>query len=343
MPVVNFFTNWIIVLGLSWLIAVLITKKLILKRLPKVDPTGRAVLITGCDHGFGYLTAIRLSGMGFHVFASCLNAKGEGAQKLQNEIRNKDLLTILQMDVTKLNEIEAAEKIVRDKIEKGEHGVTQLYAIVNNAGIMLASPIEMATGNDFERQFAINTLGPVHVTRALLPLLRRSRGRIITVSSIVARIALANVIPYSMAKAATSKFVEGLQVELSRFGIKSICIEPWAVCTNLVMGKHLLQGLHDNWTSASEEIRSAYGHGFAALTAKTTAILQNFPLNTTEEMVIEDIVDAVTSPEPELVYRVVKPGLAWFFWLEDDYLPWHIVNTIRWISNKILDLTGSFS
>lgn len=152
-----------------------------------------------------------------------------------------------------------------------------------------------------------------------------------------------NLTAYSMTKAATSKFVEGLQVELARFGIKSISIEPWAVRTNLVMGKQLLQGLHDNWVAANDEIRSAYGHGFPALADKKTALLQNFPLNTTEDMVIRDIVDALTSPEPELVYRVVKPGLAWFFWLEDDYMPWHIVNNIRWLSDKILDLAASFS
>lgn len=338
LPILSIITNWILLLTISWLIAAFVTKKFILPQIPKVDPTGKAILITGCDHGFGQLAALEFAlNRGFHVFAGCLNSQGAGARHLRDRI-NDQKLTIVQMDVTKPDEITAAERLVREKIEKGENGISELYAIINNAGIMLLSPIEMATPQDFEKQLAVNTLGPVYVTRAFLPLIRRSRGRIVTVSSIVARIALGNLIPYSMSKAATSKFVEGLQVELSRFGVKSISIEPWAVRTNLVIGKHLLQGFHNNWSATTDEIRNAYGKEFPSLTDKNSTLLQNFPLNTTEEMVIRDMVDAVMSPEPELVYRVVRPQLAWFFWLEDDYLPWHITNLIRWSSQKLLDL-----
>jgi NAD(P)-dependent dehydrogenase (short-subunit alcohol dehydrogenase family) len=343
LPVINYLTNWVIVLALAWFIGVVVTKKLILPHLPKLNPTGRAVLITGCDHGFGYSAAKRLSDMGFHVFAGCLNARGDGATKLRQEVSSENKLTILQMDVTKIDEIVAAENTIRDKIEKGEHGLTQLYAVVNNAGVMLASAAEAATVKDYERQWAINTMGPVLVSRKMLPLLRKSRGRLVTVSSIVARIVLPNLLPYSMSKAATSKFMEGLQQEVGRFGIRCISIEPWAVRTNLVIGKHLLQGMHDNWSAASDEIKRAYGSTFATTVEKTTSLLQNFPLNTTEEMVIDDIVDAIFSHEPELVYRVVRWELAPLFWLEDDYLPWHIVDTMRWISNRVLEFASSFT
>ena len=349
LPVLHLLTDWILLLLTAWLIGSAITKHLLLKYLPPVDPKGRAVLITGCDHGFGYLAALRLTDLGFHVFAGCLNSQADGARKLQQEVRQKERLTLLQLDVTKQEEIDAAARVVREKVEKRDQGIKELYAVINNAGIMLASLIEAATLQDYERQWAVNTLGPVRVTRALLPLLRRSSssgisggGRVITISSIVARIALPSLIPYSMSKAATSKFVEGLQVELSRFGIKSISIEPWAVRTNLVIGKHLVQGLLDNYAAAAEEVRAAYGSGFASHSAKTTAILQDFPLNTTESMVIRDIVDALTSPEPELVYRVVRPELAWVFWLTDDYLPWHVTNCLRWASIKALGLAAAF-
>ena len=73
----------------------------------------------GCDQGFGYLLAKRLDGAGYKVFAGCLDAEGEGAANLRNETSQK--LEVLQLDVSKEDQIEAARVTVADSLEgRGE-------------------------------------------------------------------------------------------------------------------------------------------------------------------------------------------------------------------------------
>ncbi|XP_049511927.1 estradiol 17-beta-dehydrogenase 2-like [Dermacentor silvarum] len=82
-----------------------------------VSHKGKAVLITGCDTGFGHLLADRLAKDGFLVFAGCLDASGTGA----NILRERTNIRVLQMDVTKKEDIDAAFEIVENDLDnKGQ-------------------------------------------------------------------------------------------------------------------------------------------------------------------------------------------------------------------------------
>ncbi|XP_042882082.1 D-beta-hydroxybutyrate dehydrogenase, mitochondrial-like [Penaeus japonicus] len=96
----------------------------------QVSPKGRAVLITGCDSGFGLGLALHLDKLGFRVFAGCLLATGggEGSRRLRKE--GSDRLHVLQLDVTSTEQIKKAVEEVKKKMLKGE----QLWGLVNNAG-----------------------------------------------------------------------------------------------------------------------------------------------------------------------------------------------------------------
>lgn len=88
-------------------------------RNQEVIGAGRAVLITGCDSGFGHHLARRLDAQGFVVFAGCLFPNGDGAQTLHRESSSN--MNILKLDVTKDEDVTQARTVVQSNLpEKGE-------------------------------------------------------------------------------------------------------------------------------------------------------------------------------------------------------------------------------
>ncbi|KAF7641364.1 hypothetical protein LDENG_00283670 [Lucifuga dentata] len=111
------------------------------------------------------------------VFAGVLNINGLGAQKMKQR-RSKNL-QVLQLDVTDDSQIQEAYHFIRPQV--GEAG---LWGLVNNAGIFHC-PVdaELQPTVVFKRCLDINYLGAVKMCQAFLPLLRRSKGRIVNISS----------------------------------------------------------------------------------------------------------------------------------------------------------------
>ncbi|XP_032892128.1 estradiol 17-beta-dehydrogenase 2-like isoform X2 [Amblyraja radiata] len=142
-----------------------------------LSPEGKAVLITGCDSGFGHALAKRLHSLGFHVFAMVLHEEGDGAKVLKSF--RSDRLTVIQMDVTNLTTVQEVEKEIEKQLEnKG------LYALVNNAGIISCiGDTEIIPTDAFKRCMEVNFFGTIEVTKTFLPLIRRAKGRIINISS----------------------------------------------------------------------------------------------------------------------------------------------------------------
>uniref|UniRef100_A0A674IEV1 Retinol dehydrogenase 5 n=1 Tax=Terrapene triunguis TaxID=2587831 RepID=A0A674IEV1_9SAUR len=99
-----------------WEATALLLPLVLLARLPwqaALQPAGRAVLITGCDSGFGHLLALRLHRLGFTVFADCLCPGGEGAQRLLREAASgSGSLQVLPLDVTRERDAAAAKEFV---------------------------------------------------------------------------------------------------------------------------------------------------------------------------------------------------------------------------------------
>ncbi|XP_075326935.1 17-beta-hydroxysteroid dehydrogenase type 2 isoform X2 [Odontesthes bonariensis] len=144
------------------------------KLLPAQD---RAVLVTGCDSGFGHALAMRLSAAGLKVFAAVLDVHGAGAQRLR--ARALENLHVLQLDVTDSSQAQAVFRYIRRQVAD-----TGLWALVNNAGVLHCPAVaELQPLATFRRCMDVNFLSAVHMCQLFLPLLRRSRGRIVNVSS----------------------------------------------------------------------------------------------------------------------------------------------------------------
>jgi NAD(P)-dependent dehydrogenase (short-subunit alcohol dehydrogenase family) len=180
--------------------------------------TGRAaVLITGAGRGLGAVMAQRLGAEGYLVLAGTRGPAPEG-----------DGIVPVRLDVTEAASIEAAVVTVTDQLDgRG------LSAIVNNAAVLHASPLELASPASVQEQLQTNVAGPIAVIQAFLPLLRLGGGRIVNVSSINAQLPLPYWAVYSATKAALVAMSDALRMELASAGIAVSVLTLGAFATDI--------------------------------------------------------------------------------------------------------------
>ncbi len=182
----------------------------------------RSVAITGSSTGIGAACALELDRRGFRVFAGVRSE--DDAARLRD--RASERLTPVMIDVTDEAMIASAAEAVTDALDGGG-----LWGLVNNAGIVVPGPLEIIPLDKLRLQFEINVIGQIAVTRALLPLLREARGRIVNMSSISGRIAAPFVGPYASSKFALEALSDSLRGELRHWGIGVSVVEPGNVDT----------------------------------------------------------------------------------------------------------------
>jgi NAD(P)-dependent dehydrogenase (short-subunit alcohol dehydrogenase family) len=189
-------------------------------------------LITGASTGIGRATALRLSASGWTVLAGVRDpAAGE---QLVADARPgaSGRVVPLSLDVTDAEQVAAARaRVDEEAASAGFSSRGGLDALVNNAGIGIGGPLELISADDLRRQFEVNVFAQVAVTQALLPALRRAGGRIVFVSSIGGRVAMAFTAPYAASKHAIEAFGDALRVELRSSGVRVALVEPGSVAT----------------------------------------------------------------------------------------------------------------
>ena len=107
----------------------------------------------------------------------------------------------------------------------------RLDGLVDNAGIVVAAPLEDLPLDELRRQLEVNVVGQLAVTQALLPALRAARGRIVIVGSIAGRSALPFLGAYAISKFALEAMADALRVELASDGIEVALVEPATIAT----------------------------------------------------------------------------------------------------------------
>jgi NAD(P)-dependent dehydrogenase (short-subunit alcohol dehydrogenase family) len=118
-----------------------------------------------------------------------------------------------------------------DGVARAVAGIEELDALVDNAGIGIAGPLEVFPADELTRQLDVNVVGQLRVVQALLPALRRRRGRIVVMGSISGRSALPFLGAYAMSKFALEAMADALRVELAPFGIHVAIVEPGTIAT----------------------------------------------------------------------------------------------------------------
>jgi NAD(P)-dependent dehydrogenase (short-subunit alcohol dehydrogenase family) len=109
--------------------------------------------------------------------------------------------------------------------------IGELDALVDNAGIAIAAPLEFLPPDELTRQLDVNVVGQLRVLQKFLPALRRSHGRLVLMGSIGGRSALPFLGAYAMSKFALEAMADALRVELAPFRIEVAIVEPGTIAT----------------------------------------------------------------------------------------------------------------
>jgi len=248
------------------------------------------VVVTGASKGIGRATALYLAQQGFQVFAGVRNgADGDALVAAAGSA-----MTPLTLDVTDPAQVAAAAATVQAAV-----GATGLQGLVNNAGVAVAAPLEFIPLAELRNQLEVNVVGQIGVTQALLPLLRRAKGRIVNISSMGGRIAGPWLGPYHASKFALEALTDALRQEVAPWGIEVIAVEPGAIVTpiwetSLARARRLL----DQFPAPAHEL---YGK---AMTKRIATAEKNANVGIPPERVAAVVAAALTAPRPKTRYPV---------------------------------------
>jgi NAD(P)-dependent dehydrogenase (short-subunit alcohol dehydrogenase family) len=171
----------------------------------------KVVLITGASSGIGLATAVTAARAGWHVIATMRSP--EKAHALRE--------TVEGVEVRRLDVTDAAS------IEHCFAGIEKLDAVVNNAGVSNFDPtLEMSTMDNLRANLEVNFFGVIAVSRAAMPLLRASRGRLLTVGSVHGVVGQPFNEAYCAAKFAVEGFMESLAPVAEAHGVRVSVIVP---------------------------------------------------------------------------------------------------------------------
>jgi NAD(P)-dependent dehydrogenase (short-subunit alcohol dehydrogenase family) len=208
-----------------------------------------SVLITGAARGIGRSIAVQLAGRGWDVIAGVRTEADAAAVTAANPQR----ITAVTLDVT--NEAHIAE--LSDSLP------AHLDGIVNNAGISIGGPMEAVTTDDWRKQLDVNVIGQMPVTRAVLPRLRESRGRIVFISSVNGRLSMPLMGAYSASKFALEAAADALRMELRPWHIPVVIVEPAQTDTDMWRTADTM--FEDTEAAMTPEHRAMYARHIAGM------------------------------------------------------------------------------
>jgi NAD(P)-dependent dehydrogenase (short-subunit alcohol dehydrogenase family) len=270
------------------------------------------VVVTGASTGIGRASVQVLTQKGFHVFGSV--RKPADADSLIAEFGDK--VTPLMFDATDV----AAVKEAADKVKSIVGDIT-LSGLVNNAGVAVTGPLMHIPIDEFRYQMEVNTIGPMIVTQAFLPLLGavnppvENPGRIINITSVAGVRAAPFFGPYSASKHALEAISGSLRQELMLYGVDVIIIGPGAVVTPI-------------WNKAEQVDSSQYNNTDYKQSYKTMNDFMGAlgPQGIPVENVGKLVHHTITTAKPKVRYAIVPNRLT--DWIIPQILPKRLLDKI---------------
>lgn len=186
---------------------------------------GKVAFVSGASSGIGAATARVLAGEGASLAIAARRA--ERLHELRDELAaGGTKVHVLELDV-------ADERACREAVRSTAEVFGGLDVLVNSAGLMLLGPVEGADVTDWTRMIDVNVLGLMYLTHAALPHLLRSKGSLVQISSVAARVVGKGAAAYNASKFAVNGFSEGVRHEVTERGMRVVVIEPGSVETEL--------------------------------------------------------------------------------------------------------------
>jgi NAD(P)-dependent dehydrogenase (short-subunit alcohol dehydrogenase family) len=212
----------------------------------------KIVLITGASSGIGLATAELFARKGWKVYA--------GFRKTKANIPGCEMVYLDVCD----------RKSMGNVVRKIERDAGRLDALINNAGYGLFGSLEDSDEGDIRRVFETNVIGLMVMTKLALPLLRKSKGKVVNISSMVGKIAFPLGSIYASTKFAVEGLSDSIRVELAPFGVKVVVVEPGAIRTKFSVNSLLASkkaterkgSVYSKYYSGREKMLESSGHAF---------------------------------------------------------------------------------
>jgi NAD(P)-dependent dehydrogenase (short-subunit alcohol dehydrogenase family) len=245
------------------------------------------VIVTGASTGIGAATARELAGRGFHVLA------GVRREQDAEAIRGPAIEPLI-VDITNADHIRALAARVHTDPEG-----RRVRALVNNAAVAVNAPVEAFAIDQWRRLFEVNLFGHVAVIQALLPALIESKGRVVNISSVGGKVAMATYGPYAGTKFALEAMSDSLRREIAPLGVAVIVIEPGAVRTE--MAGRAIATAREIASAMTSEQKRRYGGLVQAVTAQTARFTAS---GLSADAAAKVIAGAVTARNPRTRYTI---------------------------------------
>ena len=179
--------------------------------------------ITGAGRGMGVDIAQAALAAGHAVVAT-----GRNTEAVADAVGVADDLLVIELDITSLTSAEAAVQAALERFGR-------IDVLVNNAGNFYAGFFEELTPEQIERSLTTNLVGPMNVTRAVLPVMRKQRsGNVVTITSTAGIVGQEFCSAYASAKFGVEGWMESLRFEIEPFGIHTTIVEPGFFRTELL-------------------------------------------------------------------------------------------------------------
>ncbi|KUI46037.1 retinol dehydrogenase [Mycobacterium sp. GA-1199] len=244
-----------------------------------------SVLITGASRGIGRAIAEHLAARGWQVFAGVRTESDAEALTALNPHRVSPVL----LDVTDAGHIAALADVLP----------AQLDAVVNNAGVVVSGPMETVTSDEWRKQLEINVIGQLALTRAVLPRLRESGGRVAFISSVNGRLSMPLLGAYAASKFALEAAADALRMELRPWRIPVVIVEPAQTDTDMWRTADTM--VVEAEAALSPEHRALYAEHIAGM-KKMVPVAQRMAVPTAKVSAVVE--QALTARRPRARYVV---------------------------------------
>ncbi|MDP7063136.1 MAG: SDR family oxidoreductase [Planctomycetota bacterium] len=270
----------------------------------------RSVLVTGASTGIGHAIATDLAMAGIRVFGSVRSQQDADALVAATPTGAPTIIPVL-LDVQDTASVRAAADTIEQQL-----GTDGLWGLVNNAGISVASPLEYIPEDAFQLQMDVNLTGVLRCVQAFLPLLKRTSGRVVNISSISGRVAFPMIGAYATSKYALEGLSDALRLELGVHGMEVSVVQPGSIATPI---------WERSRARATELLTQVPEHGiteYRQMIDQAVGTTENHGEEAGDPQLVANVVrHALTAKRPRTRYQVGKDAKILLFlrrWLLSD-------------------------